>query len=822
MSKFKKATKRITAVAASAALVSSAVFGASLGNYPNNFVSNEKFNGQVVFGASADAMDSASAASIIDDLKDEFSGNNEKVMITYKSSSSGGEKLSATRSNAALNYGETIEAVTETSGFDDQDADVLEDGRFNNGISDEDYTQSVKLKNGTFNFALKDEVDGVNEITDGIFYNNAEEFAVYTLDFDSSIDLSSTDFDEELIGEELIIMGNEFTVAEVSADGSDNLDSITLVGGANKISIGEGESTSVTIDGTSYEIAVQAVSDGATTDKVLLTVNGKSKSVDEFDTEDIAGVTIAVTDLVPSSRDTVKGYAELVVGGQKIKLEEGDVQINDEDVDDLYDDYEIDVEFNGNGMDQIVIRYQVSDDVLLQAGDSLDDVLFDAFSLVYEGTNEPEWHVLDVRVSDDDIRISGKTEGGEDFNRDFLHMEDDTNSSSGVWIRGDQEEDRIFFDASKDFSANLNGPTLASNTNASFNVNSTSIKGSGFLLEVDNEEQYLYEISDIKTGTTDHDTDFDEYLNGDDEEDIDFDDWDTDLGTTFTITTSTGGGGDRVDIALGQLGDVIAFEGELLMNLVANTETLNIGSQTARLDFNLDSSDVDGDDTGEEDDGVRLEFSLDATDDEFDIDAPVALDGTSTTTFVNAGDADNEDGNSDVQTFVTKYGIHVVYDNEEKTYAEIKVPSEQVEGMAYLVFGGAVAEESSVTVDADAADDKVSELEDDGYTVVSRETVTAEEVEFDVTSAVVDSEVSGTSDMIVVGGPAVNSVAAELLGLAFPTSGPDSGVSSGEAVVRYFEDSNSVLVYGYAAADTKAAAERLNEGGLTGNTVNVQ
>ena len=93
---------------------------------------------------------------------------------------------------------------------------------------------------------------------------------------------------------------------------------------------------------------------------------------------------------------------------------------------------------------------------------------------------------------------------------------------------------------------------------------------------------------------------------------------------------------------------------------------------------------------------------------------------------------------------------------------------------------------------------------------------------FDVTSPMLDTDMvalgeAAWNDMIVVGGPAVNQVAAMLLGLDYPTYGSASGVSEGEGLIRYFEDSNSVLVYGYSAQDTAEAVDRLNSGGLSGD-----
>ena len=63
---------------------------------------------------------------------------------------------------------------------------------------------------------------------------------------------------------------------------------------------------------------------------------------------------------------------------------------------------------------------------------------------------------------------------------------------------------------------------------------------------------------------------------------------------------------------------------------------------------------------------------------------------------------------------------------------------------------------------------------------------------------------------------AVNAAARAYLGIdSYDMS--QAGVESGEGVIRYFADANSILVYGYSAEDTKAAVEALNAGGLTGD-----
>lgn len=825
MSKFAKATKRITAVAASAALVSSAVFGASLGSYPNNFVSDGEFDGKVVVGASADAMDTASATSIIDNLKDEFSGSSEKVRITYKSSSEGGEEVDAVKSTSQLNYGETLGSVTETGGFDDSDADVLEDGKFDNGISDEDYEQTITLSNGVFNYALRDEVEGVDEIANGIFYSNDQAFATYTLDLKNAINLSTpstqSDLDDDMVGKTLTIMGNEFTIGSITRD-TDDLDKLELLGGANKVSLGEGESTTVTIDGNSFEVSVQSVS----TDKVLISVNGQSKSIDEFDTEDLGGVTIAVTDIVSSSRDLVKGYAELVVGGQKVTIEDGNtlVKVNDEDVDDLFEGYEVyaDMSDSQAGMDTITITYQVSEDTLLEAGDSLNDVLFDAFELVYEGTNNPEYSTVELTSADDDVKIDGELINGEDVDGLMIHMD----SANNVYLTGDQDSDRIFYSGSVymniDSDNGTNGISAINSSSGAlpvqtggaidmlqFNLADSSIDGSGFIVYSDDDEQYLYEIDSVDTN--DNEVDVTEYFDGKDKDGLTA----TEFGTDLEVSNLGNGVGTFTNFSLSNLSTpVIGFANELLIDF-DEVESIALAAAGGNLTVSLDE-DVDGDNAADELENFNISIGFDTgSDDEF------TLTVGSSSHFVNSGNEDNKDGDNDVQTLVTVYGTKVEYDNDEKTWVKIMTPEEQVYANVNLVFGGSGSVSESVTVAAAEAEAKVAELEEEGYTIVEEVTMTQEEVEFDVTAPVTDADVSGASDMIVVGGPAVNAVARELLGIEAYTM-EDAGVAAGEAVVQYFADSNSVLVYGYAAEDTKAAAEKLNAGGLTGDLVNVQ
>ena len=89
-----------------------------------------------------------------------------------------------------------------------------------------------------------------------------------------------------------------------------------------------------------------------------------------------------------------------------------------------------------------------------------------------------------------------------------------------------------------------------------------------------------------------------------------------------------------------------------------------------------------------------------------------------------------------------------------------------------------------------------------------------------------DNEISSVNqkNLVVVGGSCVNSVAAKVLGVSYPTCGADftsaTGVGASQYLIKavqspYNADKTAVLVAGYEAADTKNAATKLKEGAIT-------
>jgi hypothetical protein len=812
---FKIATKRITTIAATAALVSSTVFGANLAHYPTNFVDNSEFDGTVVIGSTAD---SAAATSIIADLTAELSGESEQVKITAKMiSNNGGDIVSALNDKTTLNYGGSF----DIENLDEDSTDLLANGDLDN----DNYEQTLNFvgTDAVFDYKLFTEVDAT-DATDGLYFSNGAAFAQYDLTFTDSLGLQASSADNsDFVGETITIMGNEFTVLEISTS------VLTLVGGANKVSLGEGETSTVSVDGVSYEVEVQSV----TEDEVLLSINGESKSVDFDEVEEIAGVTIGITEIVDSSRDAVKGYATLVIGGQKIEFDgTNEIQLNDEDFTDIHKDYEISASWDGtNSAEVLSITYEIDNEILLEEGDSLSDVLFDAFTLSYDGVNSVDYSELKLTSTKDEIIFDGNLYNGNSIPSEFQISVDEDASILDTFFLGSDDE-RIIFSGSQivgnatdstvvsSLEEIYTGLTVSSDTTnvadeLEFNLSNALLDMDGllfFTLELDKEDMHLYQVSSTSDDSNPGDSEisFDDLIDSTDLNDRSADDLESDLeSNTFTDNSI-----DSVTVDLSALSELTGETVGMSHNAqsvlyLENEMLLNFESAESGAFITLTySSDADADDEAIFNETFTISFAQDT----LDADTEAILMAV---TSANNLDAEEFADDSDYDLIVDAFGTMVKYDTEDFNSVTFMVPDEEVFGTVSFNFGAAGSSVETYTVSADASAAKIAELESDGYTVTT-EVLSTEAVTFDIVAPVMADEVSGMNDMIVVGGPAVNAVAVALLGEGVV------GVSEGEAVVRYFSESNSVLVYGWDAAGTQAAANKLNAGGLTGEEVNVQ
>ena len=163
----------------------------------------------------------------------------------------------------------------------------------------------------------------------------------------------------------------------------------------------------------------------------------------------------------------------------------------------------------------------------------------------------------------------------------------------------------------------------------------------------------------------------------------------------------------------------------------------------------------------------------------------------------------NADGGKKSQDVVDDSGITVMstatYSAADKLV--LKIPAKRLSVQAYLgkATGGTTTSGTA-------------------YTTIP---VTSDVVKLDTE---LTSSDKSSNDLVVVGGPCVNKIAADLLGKTFPACGTDSGINTGTALIQLFSDrfasgKTALLVAGWEASDTDLAARLVQTGtGLSGRT----
>jgi S-layer protein (TIGR01564 family) len=95
-------------------------------------------------------------------------------------------------------------------------------------------------------------------------------------------------------------------------------------------------------------------------------------------------------------------------------------------------------------------------------------------------------------------------------------------------------------------------------------------------------------------------------------------------------------------------------------------------------------------------------------------------------------------------------------------------------------------------------------------------------------AAKLDSEIADATaqNLIVIGGPCANKVAATVSGAPYAVAGCEAGFTEGKAVIKLYANANKVamLVAGYGAMDTRAASrvvQNYDQYALSGSEVEV-
>jgi hypothetical protein len=390
----KKIFKKAVTVLGSIALVGATVGGAAAAAYPAPFGTNYA----VVYGAGS--QDSAAATTIAGGLPDlgGTTGTTGSVTGESKSLNSGSDLL-------YLNdeFSENIQTLTK--------ADlptVLADSKFTNDDgTDYDFEQILTIGTSTnngFEFGNSD-----NDLDDPALMLKLSTTAtatnaIYdlTATFNTAVPFNATASE----GEDITIFGKTYTVG-TATDG----DTLVLLGGAGSVNVNVGETKTITVGGTSYDVLLNGLSSASTT-QASITINGDTKTFTQGQTKTVGGVD-AYVKTVFRTGDTGDGYAEVQLGAGKLTFETGNAVQVGSDNDDI-DGTLVTITGGVNAMTVLKITVAAEDNDVnhLLVGESFVDPVFGTVIVNFDGvTNGPTFSAQkDIGRTDFEIRKGGNRE----------------------------------------------------------------------------------------------------------------------------------------------------------------------------------------------------------------------------------------------------------------------------------------------------------------------------------------------------------------------------------------------------------------------------
>ncbi len=815
----KKMVKRILAVGAGATMLGATVMGAmaaDLSSYPGMFVSDGVFNGLLVVGENAAAVDNLAMTDIAASMK-------------YKSADAGatvkveGDAWLVKSGTDELEFGEAIgpagtNAATQAQGvvdfLDSDDLAALADGQLSSSKGTFDYEQFLFFDDVAINTTYAEDDDDVTALF--LKVGDNRPFARYQLNFldaaksdiDSSESFKLDDFEDKT----LTMMGRTYDIVKAVTGGANsNKVTLTLMAGAVKDAVLEGESKTYTLGGEEYELSLVYTS---TSDRAKFTVNGESTPVmDEGDTETLAdGTVLGLSEVLYQDYAGGVHQAEFFLGASKLELEDDSIitagstdslKVNDEIIDGTK------VEFQGSytdnatstsedgemELDIIEVNMTAEEDYFIAAGETLlgqpelteKDLVFTNWDIRFEGMDtkvktdmiqlsdaggEAEYELAFTNLNGDVIKVplafaSGATLrlGDSDDNltlsprvvRDdqFFILNDDTDEDSVTHVlQYKGVDDNAQSDPKAKFKVLATGETIERpvtfGTTATFNI-----KLSGTTYNFENVTAAATNSSGALGSTNS-------------------DDWAISLVSGGAVTwvggiSNNASGGD----AINETSNYLITRGGGRIGLLDRDGNRESGSGSINVNVTL----IDADRV---DDRATVPYlvwgnNITAAASEVDLTNRIGIALVSPD-----DDDDNSYGYSSNGAWV-KYtsptGGGSSADNVQITW-----PQDELLPLVY-VTSGAVASSKTAAGDLKA-------------------------VTF-VDATKLDSEVADAKaqNLVVIGGPCVNTVAAELLGSPADCT---EGFTPGKSRVKLFEHANgnvAMLVAGYSGADTRLAGK---------------
>jgi hypothetical protein len=790
----KKAVKKVLALGIGSVMMGATVLSAmaaDLSNFPAPFVQNGAYNAWIVVGQGAQVPDVIGAIDIGTRLQYEMrvpvsgsSGSAATVTVT-------GDAARVQTSTDILEFGEYLGEVKEV--FTDSDLSALADGKISNNKGTFTYNQYIELSSTAGLRTRYVEDTDRDETSDYLYVNDAEQLYVYNLEFPTPIesDIDGNNKLDDLEDKSLTILGKTYTITTANVDAANDDVQLELMGGDVSDTLYEGETKTYTIGGKDYEVTVSYIGTVSSTTKVKFQIvyDGKTEvtsSLAASETYVLDDKTeVGVRDALEQNdySGTQKDFVEFYMGANKMVLKDTDytstgaggqsVEVGSESLSDLT----VQIVADDSTSDELKInKIEVTavspDEIFIPAGGMLSDeldtdkkgVLFTQnFDFKYSGLTQPATEDVVFKTSGDTKYVlQFTTKSGEEIEMPLLNATKNNNGVVGA------DRGRL---VSTEFAAGgkFNASILRYDYMLLGDASKAPDKRYTYLMRYKSYDADTRELQfeNIGSGETVKYT-----LNAANETNILLG------GKQFNVyVNATEAGSDHAPIWVDL--DASGTANDIAMNATTKSgvwfqvpEALTETSTPGNVVFHVPTDQLDDDVTS---DTITVVLDVEA-------DAQYNVDLGTTITGVSLGQI----GSSDSYKGYSPYGIFVEEERPTSSPDTVKltIPLSQVESQAFVTSGA--VQSTAVEGDTSGSSFSIAPIA--------------------VGAAKLDSEASGwkSRNVIAVGGPCANTVAAEMMGNPSPCG---AGFEAGKAKIKLYENSGKVamLVAGYSAEDTLRA-----------------
>ena len=802
----RKTVKKIAALVAGTTMVGATIMGAmalDLTNYPAPFVANGVFDGKIVVGAKAMTSDVVGAIDLAASLQASASTTTEidvggeagKATVT-------GDSSEFKTGSDIVRIGEAIGGVKQT--FTSTDLDALKAGVFDTGESTTPVKQYLKFDNTTMSVTYAENDDDL--VGDFLKISDSTTMFEYHLEFtEGAVADNETEALNDFENEVLTILGAPYTITTASTDNGNDL-SLTLLGGEVADTLRDGETKTYTIDGKDYEVTAVFISSDDQSAK--MSVNGMlTKELNEGETDVLSSeVTVGVQEVLTNQRE---GIVEFFLGANKVQFTDtdftdstyaqGTVKVGGDTISDAYLIIKATVESDTVKLNYIKYKVLADDDIYVPAGKGLKEfltensMLTDTWDIKYAGLMNTGIAPIKLNAkSDHSYELDFANVNGDKYTFPFITNEND------AYKYGDDDDDFIFAEMN-------NGNTDAVNLSLD---NSTSISDNDYFLLSDratstSEDKAVSSVLRYQSISTGDSTLTFKDLTGDT------------IVVSYSGTVGAGATGELIvagathdfyigaasatateDYALSIDLDASGAVGTNELKLVAQGGAiLDLGNGTLVFGLGVGYDNLSNPEAIGEDQITQVNITTPNSQFDESADGPessyIAI-SSSTANKIDAtvstpalvDDPDNDDYShaySNYGVFFTRY-----YPSSGTQASEITVdyPLSQKGAQVFVTAGVVEVKEGAATAGGTVSSTTLNPIA--------------------VGLAVLDTEapVLGSENMIVVGGPCVNTVAAALMGNPATCT---EGFTPGKAIIKLFADKNALLVAGYGAQDTLGA-----------------